>query len=221
VSEEITADDDALSAQVLNGTIEVDGVPVDGRGRDEAQAGRTEALVLEGAVSDLALTMKEDRATQRVAGLALVESGMAALPQVGIRQPLQGEEGAFDPSKRPQCARRTAAAGRSTLVVRRWASIAWTTAHRDRWLTRRSCPPAGRPASRPAQSGVGGVGFRLLPWQERQPIGGRAPGPAALRSDASVVALHAALYRKSGLIGGDGSSVVTSAVVAGEEVRFS
>jgi len=126
VSEEITADDDALSAQVLNGTIEVDGVPVDGRGRDEAQAGRTEALVLEGAVSDLALTMKEDRATQRVAGLALVESGMAALPQVGIRQPLQGEEGAFDPSKRPQCARRTAAAGRSTLVVRRWASIAWT-----------------------------------------------------------------------------------------------
>jgi hypothetical protein len=30
MSEEIIADDDALSAQVLNGTIEVDGVPVDG-----------------------------------------------------------------------------------------------------------------------------------------------------------------------------------------------
>ena len=85
MSEEIIADDDALSAQVLNGTIEVDGVPVDDRGRDEAQAGRTEALVLEGAVSNFPLTVKEYRATQRVAGLALVETGMAALAQRGIR----------------------------------------------------------------------------------------------------------------------------------------
>jgi hypothetical protein len=80
VSEEIIGNGDPLSAQVLNGTIKVDGVPVDDRGGDEAQAGRTEALVLEGAVSDLALTMKEDRATERIAGLALVESSMAALP---------------------------------------------------------------------------------------------------------------------------------------------
>ena len=50
-------------------------------GGDEAQAGRAEALVLEGAVSDFSLTMEEYRAPQRVAGLALVQSGVAALAQ--------------------------------------------------------------------------------------------------------------------------------------------
>jgi hypothetical protein len=71
---------------------------MDDRGGDEAQAGCPEALVLEGPVANFALAVEEDRTAQRVAGLALVEPGMAALAQVGIGQPLQGEQGALDPA---------------------------------------------------------------------------------------------------------------------------
>ena len=56
--------------------------------------------------------MEEDGASQSITGLAFVEFGMATLPQIGIRQPLQGEEGAFDPSQRPQGARQGIAAAR-------------------------------------------------------------------------------------------------------------
>jgi hypothetical protein len=38
-------------------------------------------LVFEGTVSNFSLTVKEHRAPQRVAGLALVETGVAALAQ--------------------------------------------------------------------------------------------------------------------------------------------
>ncbi len=54
-------------------------------GSDETQARRAEALVLEGAVSNFPLTVKEYRAPQRVAGLALIETGVAALAQRRIR----------------------------------------------------------------------------------------------------------------------------------------
>jgi hypothetical protein len=87
---------------VLHGTVEIDRVPGDdGRG-DQAQAGCSEALVLEGAVADLALTIEEDRTAQGVAGLALVEPGMAAVAEFGVRQPLQGEQRTFDPAERSQ-----------------------------------------------------------------------------------------------------------------------
>ena len=72
---------DALRAQLLDGTVEIDRVPMDDGGGDEAQARRAEALVFEGAVSNFTLAMKEHRTPQRVAGLALVETGMAALAQ--------------------------------------------------------------------------------------------------------------------------------------------
>jgi hypothetical protein len=78
---------------VLDGTVEVDGIPVDDCSGDEAQAGCPEALVLEGTIADFALTEEEDRSAQGVACLALVEPGMATLTQVRIRQPLQGEQG--------------------------------------------------------------------------------------------------------------------------------
>ena len=89
MGEKIIGNSAALCTQMLDDTVEVDGVPVDDRGGDEAQTRGTKALVLEGAVSDLALTMEEDGTAQRVAGLAFVEPGMAALPEVRIGQPLQ------------------------------------------------------------------------------------------------------------------------------------
>ena len=46
-----------------------------------------ETLIFEGAVSNFALTMKEHRTPQRIAGLALVETGMTALAQRRIGYP--------------------------------------------------------------------------------------------------------------------------------------
>ena len=84
VHEEVVGNSDAPGTQVLDGTVEVDGIPVDDCSGDEAQAGCPETLVLEGPIADFALTVEEDRSAQGVACLALVEPGMAALTQVGI-----------------------------------------------------------------------------------------------------------------------------------------
>jgi hypothetical protein len=87
VREEIVRNNDTPGMPVLDGAVEVDGVPVDDRGGDEAQAGCPEALILEGPITDFALAVEEDRTAQGVAGLTLFEAGMAALAQLGIGQP--------------------------------------------------------------------------------------------------------------------------------------
>ena len=60
VREEIVGNSDTPGTQVLDGAVEVDGVPVDDCGGDEAQAGCPEALILEGPVTDLALAVGTD-----------------------------------------------------------------------------------------------------------------------------------------------------------------
>jgi hypothetical protein len=50
--------------ELLYGTVEVNRVPVHDRRRDQAEAGSTEALVLEGAVTDLTLAVEEHGAAQ-------------------------------------------------------------------------------------------------------------------------------------------------------------
>jgi hypothetical protein len=117
VSEETIPNNDPLRTEMLDSTVEIDRVPMHDCGGDEAQTGRSEALVLESAVADFALTVKEDRTPQRIASLAFVKPGMAAPTQVGIGQPLQSEQGAFDAAERPQGAReRIASACRSELA---------------------------------------------------------------------------------------------------------
>ena len=71
----------SLRTLLPDGTVEIDRVPVNDGSGNEAQARRAEALIFEGPVSNFPLTVKKHRATQRVAGLALVETGMAALAQ--------------------------------------------------------------------------------------------------------------------------------------------
>ena len=104
VDQEIIGNGRTESARVLNGTMQVDRVPMDDRGGDEAQAGRTKALVFKGAVANFALAMEEHRASERIAGFAFVEAGVTALAQIEIRQPLQGEQRSLDP---PECAQGT------------------------------------------------------------------------------------------------------------------
>ena len=103
MGEEIIRNGHALGTQVLDGLTEIDGVPVDNGGGDEAEPGGPEALVFEGAVPDFALAMEEHGTAQGIAGFSLVEPGMAALTQGWVGQPLQGEQGALDPS---QCTKR-------------------------------------------------------------------------------------------------------------------
>jgi hypothetical protein len=64
-----------------DGAIEIDRVSMNNGGGDEARAPRAEALVFECAISKFSLTMKEHCPPQRVACLALVETGMAVLAQ--------------------------------------------------------------------------------------------------------------------------------------------
>ena len=79
MGQQVIRNGDALHLKLPHGAIEIDGVPMDdGRG-DQAEARGAEALVLKRAVADLALAMEEHRAAQRIAGLALIEPGMAAL----------------------------------------------------------------------------------------------------------------------------------------------
>ena len=78
--QQIVRDADALSLQVLYGSLQVDGIPVDDCRGNKTQARCAEALVFECAVTDLTLPVKEYSAAQRIAGFALVESCMAALP---------------------------------------------------------------------------------------------------------------------------------------------
>ena len=99
--QEIIGNGRVLGTQVLDGLVEIDGVPVNDDGGDEAEPGGAEALVLEGAVADFALAMEEHGPAQGIAGLALVKPGIAALAQSGVGQPLQGEQGSLDP---PKCA---------------------------------------------------------------------------------------------------------------------
>jgi hypothetical protein len=60
------------------------------------QAGRAKALVLKGAVTNFTLPVEENRAPQRIAGLAFVQPRMAALAQVGTGQ-LREFRGTFPP----------------------------------------------------------------------------------------------------------------------------
>jgi hypothetical protein len=84
MSQKIVGDRRSLGAQPLDDPVEIDCVPVNNSSRDEAQARRSEALVLEGSVSDFTLAMEEHRPPERVAGLALVEASMTALTQCRV-----------------------------------------------------------------------------------------------------------------------------------------
>ena len=89
MGQQIVGNRRSLRAQLPDGAVEINRVPMNNGGGDEAQTGCAETLVFEGAVSNFPLSMEEHRAPQRVACLALVETRMAALAQRRVGQPLQ------------------------------------------------------------------------------------------------------------------------------------
>jgi hypothetical protein len=68
VGQQVVGNRRCLRAQLPDGTVEIDRVPMSNGGGDEAQARRPEALVFEGAVSNFPLAVEKDRTAQRVAG---------------------------------------------------------------------------------------------------------------------------------------------------------
>ena len=62
VGQQVVGNRHSLHAQLPDGTVEIDRVPVNDGSGDEAQIRCAEALVLEGAVSNFSLTVKEYRA---------------------------------------------------------------------------------------------------------------------------------------------------------------
>ena len=102
MGKQIIADNLALGAQFGDGATEIDGVPEDDSGDGEIEARSPVSLIFEGAVTDFAETMKEHRPGERVARLALVESGVRSPPQRRVADPVEGEEGAFEPTDFPE-----------------------------------------------------------------------------------------------------------------------
>ena len=84
VGEQVIGQSFGLGAKLGNGVAEVDGVPKDDGGDREVEARGTVALVFEGAVPDLAVTMEKQGAGERVSGLAFVEPGIGTASERGI-----------------------------------------------------------------------------------------------------------------------------------------
>ena len=73
-----------LGAKLGNGVAEVDRIPEDDGGDREVEARGTVALVFEGAVPDLTMTMKKQGAGERISGLAFIEPGIGTASERGI-----------------------------------------------------------------------------------------------------------------------------------------
>src|ERR1700722_16355641 len=70
----------ALSAKLGDGAAEIDGVPEGDGGDREVETRGPVALIFEGAVPDLAVTMEKQGTGQRVSGLAFVEPSVGTAP---------------------------------------------------------------------------------------------------------------------------------------------
>jgi hypothetical protein len=82
MGEQFGRDNVALAAQVIDGIGQVCGIPVDDGRDDQVEAGSPELLRVRTAVSDAALLERADYLGEGVALLALVQSGMAELPEL-------------------------------------------------------------------------------------------------------------------------------------------
>jgi hypothetical protein len=76
VDKSFVVDCDAMPTQRGNGTFEIDGVPKDDGSDNEVETTRPVALVLETAVTQVTLPVEEDRASEGVSRLALIESDL-------------------------------------------------------------------------------------------------------------------------------------------------
>ena len=96
MGEQLIRHDVTLDAQVRDGVGDVGRVPIHDRSNHQVEAGVTELLDIVGAVYDSALLEGEQRLRERVALLALVQAGLAALPEGTGFQPVEHEQRPLD-----------------------------------------------------------------------------------------------------------------------------
>lgn len=83
-------------ADVRQRHFEIASVPQDDGGDEQVEAGGAIGLVLEPTIAQFAELVEEERAGERVAGLAFVEARLGAPAQVDVAQPVEHENGAFE-----------------------------------------------------------------------------------------------------------------------------
>ena len=67
-------------------------------GGEEVEPSHAVVLALAGAVADFALASDPERVLEGVMSLTLVQAGVGPALHIGARQPVDDEEGSFDPS---------------------------------------------------------------------------------------------------------------------------
>jgi hypothetical protein len=102
MSEQVLTDSHSIGAQFGNCMADIDRVPKDDGRDSEIETRSPVALILEGAGADFAAAVKEHQPGERVARLALVEAGRSSAVAVRVSDPVEGEDGAFEPSYLPK-----------------------------------------------------------------------------------------------------------------------
>src|ERR1700741_5199337 len=87
VGEQRVGQNFALGAKLGDGAAEIDGVPEGDGGDREVETRGPVALVFEGVVPDIAVTMEKQGAGQRVAGIAFIEPSVGTAPERRICEP--------------------------------------------------------------------------------------------------------------------------------------
>ena len=77
---------------------ELGGIPANDDGGEQVEPGHAAVLALAGAVADFALAPDPEHVLERVMSLAPVQAGIGPALHIGVRQPVDDEEGSFDPS---------------------------------------------------------------------------------------------------------------------------
>ena len=78
-------------------------IPVDYDGGEQVQPGHAVVLGLAGAVAEFALSPDVEGVLEGVMTLALVQAGVGPALHIGVKEPVDDEEGAFDPSYFVEC----------------------------------------------------------------------------------------------------------------------
>ena len=86
-------------SQNLDGAFEISGVPKDDRRNDKVEAESTVLPIFVCAITDFAEPMDENGARETVAGFAFVEFLASSASQIGVVDPVESEERAFQTSQ--------------------------------------------------------------------------------------------------------------------------
>ena len=98
MGQEIGLDGQAGEFPLADRFAETGGVPVNDDGGEEVEAGHAVVLAFAGAVADFALASDAEGVLEGVMSLALVQAGVGPALHIGVEEPVDDNEGTFDPS---------------------------------------------------------------------------------------------------------------------------